>query len=207
MGDRSDAVGERYVALGDSYTIGEGVGPAASWPALLTTHLREHGIAIDLVANPSVTGWTAQQLIDHELPVFEASRPTFATLLIGVNDWVQEVETEVFAARLALIVDRVLATLGNPGRLVMVTIPDFSVTPAGARYARGRDIAAGIAGFNDIVRQQAARAGVALVDIFPLSQELSGAEYVAADELHPSALAYARWEELILPAALAALAR
>ncbi len=202
MDDGSDAAVERYVALGDSYTIGEGVEVAESWPALLTAHLRRQGIAIDLVANPSVTGWTTEQLIAEELPVFEASRPTFATLLIGVNDWVRGVSVPDFADRLAAIVGRVQAALPDPRKLLLVTIPDFSVTPEAQRYARGRDIAREIAGFNDVVRATADRAVVPVVDIFPLSQRLTGKEYLAADDLHPSAAAYERWEQLIFPVAL-----
>ena len=201
MSDRSDRAVERYVALGDSYTIGEGVEADDAWPSLLTAHLRRQGIALDLVANPSVTGWTSKQLIDHELPVFEASRPTFATLLIGVNDWVQGVPPDDFADRLATIVERVRAALPDSRKLLLVTIPDFSVTPEARRYARGRDIAREIAGFNDIVRAAAERAAVPLVDIFPLSQRLTGAEYLADDDLHPSAAAYTEWERLIYPVA------
>ena len=206
MGETPDAT-ERYVALGDSYTIGEGVDADEAWPSLLTAHLRERGVPIELVANPSVTGWTTEQLIASELPVFEASRPTFATLLIGVNDWVQGAAPDDFADRLATIVARMHATLPDPRRLLLVTIPDFSVTPVGPGYARGRDITQGIAGFNDIVRAAAERASVPLVDIFPLSRRLTGPTYLAADELHPSAAAYAEWEVLILPVALDLLGR
>src|SRR5437868_3392847 len=81
----------RYVAIGDSYTIGEGAEPREAWPVLLTKHLQANGIDIDLVANPSRTGWTTLNAIDRELPVFVQEKPTFATLMIGVNDWVQGV--------------------------------------------------------------------------------------------------------------------
>ena len=204
MSDRVDGRGaarERYVALGDSYTIGEGVEEAERWPDRLAGHLRRDGVAIDLVANPSVTGWTASQLIEHELPAFESSDPTFATLLIGVNDWVQEVALADYRERLVLILDRVQATLPDPGRLVLVTIPDFSVTPEGSKYGKGRDIPRGIAAFNEVIINEGGRRSLPLIDIFPLSQQLSGPEFVAADGLHPSGAAYARWERLIYPAA------
>src|SRR4051812_10663427 len=81
-GEKGDTI--RYVAIGDSYSIGEGAKPDESWPAVLTRHLREKGIKIELVANPSRTGWTTQNAIDRELPVFAEAKPTFATLLIGV---------------------------------------------------------------------------------------------------------------------------
>ena len=196
---------ERYVALGDSYTIGEGVEEAECWPSLLTAHLREAGIDIELVANPSRTGWTTERLIERELPVFDESRPTFATLLIGVNDWVRAVTPAEFEANLALILDHVQAVLPAPGRLVLVTIPDFSVTPSGGDYGYGRDTTGGIAGFNVIIATHAARRGVPLVDIFPLSRETVGPEWVAGDGLHPNAAAYVAWERLILPAALSVL--
>src|SRR5690348_2901825 len=86
----------RYVALGDSYTIGEGASPNESWPAVLTRHLKEQGIDIELVANPSATGWTTKQLIDRELPIFKDKEPNFGTLLIGVNDWVQGIDEKTF---------------------------------------------------------------------------------------------------------------
>lgn len=197
--------GERYVALGDSYTIGEGAEEAEAWPNLLTTHLRQHGVPIKLVANPSVSGWTTRHVIRQELPVLEASRPTFATLLIGVNDWIQGVTPHEFAGRLAQILDRIQATLPEPHKVLLITIPDFSITPEGPKYGNGRDIAQGIAIFNNVLRAEAARRALPLVDIYPLSRQLAGPEWIALDELHPSAAAYARWEEDIFPAALSLL--
>lgn len=125
MFDASDRAAERYVALGDSYTIGEGAEENESWPMLLTKHLQEQGVAIQLVANPSVTGWTTKEVIERELPILETSRPTFVTLLIGVNDWVQGVSPMEFGERLAEIVDRIQAVLPHQGKVILITIPDF----------------------------------------------------------------------------------
>jgi len=197
---------ERYIALGDSYTIGEGVDPDRSWPNLLVTHLRHCGINIELVANPSVSGWTTKEVIAHELPIFEASRPTFATLLIGVNDWVQSISKREFRENLAHILDRTQATLPDRNKVLLITIPDFSVTPDGPTYARGRDIAEGIAAFNDIIKAEADLRELPVVDIFPLSQDLGDARFIGEDNLHPSANAYIRWEKLIFPAARELLA-
>lgn len=201
MGDGRLPWWERYVALGDSYTIGEGVEEAERWPDRLAGHLRQDAVAIDLVANPSVTGWTTSQLIEHGLPVLEAGRPTFVTLLIGVNDWVQGVSLADYRERLVLILDRVQATLPDPRRVLLVTIPDFSVTPEGSKYGKGRDIPRGIAAFNDVLVDEAERRTLPVVDIFPLSQELAAPEFVAPDGLHPSGAAYVRWARMIHPAA------
>ena len=198
---------ERYVALGDSYTIGEGVLEDERWPNRLTGRLREAGVPIDLVANPSVTGWTSAQLIEHELPVLEASDATFVTVLIGVNDWVQGVDRDEFGDRLRTILDRIQAILPEPGRIILITIPDFSVTPEGATYSRGRDITAGIAGFNAVMLEAGQARGLPVVDIFSLSRTLTDPAFVGEDGLHPSGAAYDRWVDLILPAALRLLAR
>jgi lysophospholipase L1-like esterase len=193
----------RYAAIGDSYSIGEGASPNESWPAVLTRHLNAEGLHVDLVANPSRTGWTTQQAIDHELPIFVAAKPNFATLQIGVNDWVQGVDAETFRKRFVALVDRMLEVLPNKNRLLIVTIPDFGVTPTGPRYARGRNISEGIAAFNKIIAEEAMKRGLRVVDIFPLSKKMhDDTSLVAADGLHPSAKEYAEWEKIIFPAAL-----
>lgn len=193
----------RYVAVGDSYSVGEGATPEQSWPALLAHHLSGEGIATSLAANPSVTGWTTQQAIDHELPVFRKAKPDFATLLIGVNDCVQGVTAEKFRHNFGFLVDQMLESLPGRNRLLIVTIPDFSVTPNGPKYSRGRDIARGIASFNQIISEEARKRALRIVDICPASQAMrSDASLVAVDGLHPSAKAYAEWEKIIYPTAL-----
>src|SRR3954463_10232096 len=127
-----------YVALGDSYSSGEGASPKESWPAVMTRHLQEKGVNVELVANPSVTGWTTQDVIERELSIYREKRPSFGTLLIGVNDWVQGVDAKTFRQRFVFIVDEMLKVLRDNKRLLIVTIPDFGVTPVGQGYARGR---------------------------------------------------------------------
>src|SRR5438045_9449299 len=101
----------RYAVVGDSYSCGEGAKPSESWPALLTQHLKSQGVDVDLVSNPSVTGWTTKDAIDKELPKFVNAKPNFATLLIGVNDWVQDVDEQSFRTRVSYLLDSMLAVL------------------------------------------------------------------------------------------------
>jgi lysophospholipase L1-like esterase len=198
----------RYVAIGDSYSIGEGASPDQSWPAVLTRHLNAQGLQVDLVANPSVTGWTSQQAIDRELPIFLQSKPNFATLQIGVNDWVQGADEITFRKRFLSLVDQMLAVLPNKDRLLIVTIPDFSVTPTGTRYSRGRNISEGLTRFNEIINYEAKKRGLKVVDVFPASKAMKNdPSLIAADGLHPSAKEYAEWEKIILPVASQLLAR
>ncbi|HAF14870.1 MAG TPA: hypothetical protein DCK99_14490 [Blastocatellia bacterium] len=200
--DKIDKKKVRYAAIGDSYSIGEGASPNESWSALLTRHLNKKGIHVDLVANPSRTGWTTQQAIDRELPIFVESKPDFATLQIGVNDWVQGVDEKTFRQRFTSLVDRMLEVLSNKDRLLVVTIPDFGVTPTGPRYARGRNISEGLFRFNQIITEEATKRGLRVVDVFPISKAMrDDPSLVAADGLHPSAKEYAEWEKIIFPAA------
>jgi len=193
----------RYAVIGDSYSCGEGATPKESWPELLTQHLNAQGLHVDLVSNPSITGWTTKDAIDRELPIFIESNPNFATLQIGVNDWWQGVDEANFRKRFTFLLDQMLSVLPDKKRLLVVTIPDFGVTPTGPRYARGRDISKGISRFNQIVNEEAKSRGLTVVDVFPLSKNMaSDKSLVAADGLHPSAKEYAEWEKIIFPAAL-----
>jgi len=193
----------RYAVIGDSYSCGEGATPKESWPELLTQHLNAQGFHVDLVSNPSVTGWTTKDAIDRELPKFINSNPNFATLLIGVNDWVQGVDDATFRKRFSYLLDQMLAVLPNKEHLLVVTIPDFGVTPTGPKYSRHRDISAGLTRFNQIVIEEAKRRGLQVVNIFSLSKKMGeDRSLVAKDGLHPSAKEYAEWEKIIFPAAL-----
>ena len=196
----------RYVALGDSYTICTGATEAQSWPVLLTKQLKDSKVNVELIANPSQNGWTSQNLIDRELPVFDKSKATFVTILIGVNDWVQGVDAKTFKANLIKIIDHVQAGLPDKSKVILITIPDFGVTSTGARYSGGRDISKGIAEFNKIILEEAKKRNLKTVDIFEKSKEMGkDNSLVAADGLHPSAKEYAIWETLIYPVAVSVL--
>jgi acyl-CoA thioesterase-1 len=190
----------RYVALGDSYTIGTGTTMENSWPVILSKHLKENKIDIELVANPARNGYTTKDLIDHELSVFSEAKPTFATLLIGVNDWVQGVDAKTYRKNLVHIIDKVQTILPDRSKLLLITIPDFGVTTAGSRYGSGRNISEGIAEFNKIIVEEAKKRNLKTVDLFIVSKEMGkDNSLVASDGLHPSAKEYAIWESLIYP--------
>lgn len=183
----------RYVALGDSYTIGEGVREADRWPNQLVKRLQADDITIELVANPGRTGWTTQQLIDHELPVLAESDADLVTILIGVNDYVQGVSQEQFQANLETIIQYTLQHVSTD-QIILVTIPDFSVTPAGAGFGDPEQIHADLLKFNQVIQAVGTANNIAVVDIF----DLSSADTVT-DGLHPSATQYKTWVDRIYP--------
>src|SRR3989338_9491950 len=129
----------RYVAIGDSYTIGQGVPEAERWPDLLAAALNEKGYAVELVANPSVTGWTAADALEREVPVLAEAGAEFVTVQIGVNDWVQGVPAPAFRERFAKLLDAIRKELPDPQNVLVVTVPDFSAAPAGVQHGGGRE--------------------------------------------------------------------
>lgn len=193
----------KFLPLGDSYTICTGASEKESWPYQLTKHLNENNILCSLVANPARNGFTTQDLIDNELPLLKQTKPDFVTVLIGVNDWVRQVTNTAFAKNLRYILDEVQSSLTNKTNVILITIPDFGVTPTGKNYSAGRDISKGISEFNDIIKQEGKTRGLIVVDIFTISKTMgSDASLVAADGLHPSATEYSIWEKMIFREAL-----
>jgi lysophospholipase L1-like esterase len=190
----------RLLTFGDSYTICTGASEKESWPLLLTEDLSKEGFDVELVTNPARNGFTTQDLIDRELPVLKSSKPDAVTLLIGVNDWVQVRSEAEFKKDLQFILDEVQGSMTNQKNILVLTIPDFSLTPQGKKYSNGRNITDGIKAFNAIISEDAAKRGLPLVDLFEPSQKMSeDASLIASDGLHPSAKMYAEWEKLILP--------
>lgn len=197
----------RFLALGDSYTIGEGVAEGERWPVRLAALLRERGAG---VADPEIvatTGWTTDELEAGIGRARPAGPYALVSLLIGVNNQYRGRPLEEYRTHFAALLDRAVGFAGGEaGRVVVVSIPDWGVTP----FAEGRDrarIAAEIDAFNAAAREIALARGARWADVTPASRAAAGdASMHAADGLHPSGRQYAEWARLVLPEALAALA-
>lgn len=197
----SIALGEdlRYVALGDSYTIGTSVAQAERFPDQLVEALGDGSPGLSMVSNLGVNGYTSGDLIREELAPLDALAPDFVTVLIGVNDVVQGVPAERYEANVVVILETLLVWLPAQ-RIVAVAIPDYTVTPAGANFGDPSRQSAGIAENNAIMARLAGERGIAFVDIFDISREAaSDRSLVASDGLHPSGTQYARWVERLKP--------
>jgi lysophospholipase L1-like esterase len=193
----------RYVALGDSYTIGTSVTEAERFPNQLVAKVPQ----LDLVANLGVNGFTSRDLIEIELPKLAALEPDVVTLLIGVNDVVQDVPVSTYEDNVVRILPE-LVTLVGADHVVVVTIPDYTVTPQGGAFGDRGQQSAGIRANNALMMQLATGFGITVVDIYDISLEAGrDRSLVASDGLHPSGIQYARWVERIAPALETILAR
>jgi lysophospholipase L1-like esterase len=185
----------RYVALGDSYTIGTSVSTAESWPSQLVARVPE----LRLVVNLGVNGYTSGDLIEDELPALPGLQPEFITLMIGVNDVVQGVPEAKYRANIEEILDATLALVGAD-RLLCVATPDYTVTPQGGAFGSPDQQRAGIQRVNALLGEACRARGIRFVpEIFEISTVATGPSFIAGDGLHPSGLQYARWVDAIRP--------
>ncbi|WP_342316237.1 SGNH/GDSL hydrolase family protein [Lysobacter sp. FW306-1B-D06B] len=199
-----------FLALGDSYTIGEGVAEAGRWPVQLATALREEGIAL---ADPRIiatTGWTTDELawgIDGAEPLGEWD---FVTLLIGVNNQYRGRSATDYRGDFEALLQRAIRyARGRGDRVLVLSIPDWGVTPfVKTTKATPQTIATELDAFNAAAQVVCEAHGVTFVDITPVSRERGAEpEMLAEDGLHPSAAMYTLWTALALPAARALLQR
>ncbi len=198
----------RFLALGDSYTIGESVAPEERWPVQLGTLLRAEGLDVGGPTIIATTGWTTDELsagIDRANPqgAFD-----LVSLLIGVNNQYRGRGQDEYREQFAALLQRAIGFAGgNPARVLVLSIPDWGVTPFAARLERDpAAVAADIDAFNAINRAETERPGAHYVDVTPFSREAAHAPSLLADDgLHPSGRMYAEWARLALPAARAAL--
>ena len=193
----------RFLALGDSYTIGQSVDVSDRWPVQLVRRLRDAGVSVsdpDIIAQ---TGWTTGEL---SAAIGEAApEGTFdiVSLLIGVNNQFRGMDIGQYQTEFADLLRRAVAFAAeDPSRVIVVSIPDWGVTP----FAQGRDvdlIAQQIDLFNSVNRTEAMRTGTRYVDVTAISREaVTEPGLVAEDGLHPSGEMYSRWVDVVLPVAL-----
>jgi lysophospholipase L1-like esterase len=202
-GSTAEPAGEhvvRYVALGDSYTIGTAVAEHERWPNQLVARLREDGTTLDLVENLGVNGYTSADLIRDELPRLNELDPELVSLQIGVNDVVQGVPENAYGENVATILDELLGHV-PANRILCVATPDYTVTPQGSAYGDALQLTLAIEHANDRMREVCESRGIAHVpEIYELSRNAGNDPRLVADDgLHPSGEQYRRWVEVIAP--------
>jgi lysophospholipase L1-like esterase len=188
-----------YLALGDSYTIGQGVDPSQNYPNLLTSKLRNRGITINDPVVIAVTGWTTQDLLQAMRKAqLDDKQFDLLTLLIGVNNQYRGQSLEEYEKDLSELMIKSLALVGDDkNRIIVISIPDWGVTPYASSLARDKAmIAAEIDRFNEKNKSLAEKTGVRYLEITEEYRSLGHMEqYLAVDGLHPSEKVYDRWAE------------
>jgi len=193
----------RILALGDSYTIGTGVAADQSWPAQLASALGIPGVRVFEPTFIAQNGWTTGDLLAAISSSPYDGDFNLVTLLIGVNNQFQGLDIDEYRLEFELLLSKAIANTGGiQDKVIVLSIPDWGVTPFAAGFDRPR-IALEIDEFNRVNRRLSTDAGMHYIDITPLSRQ-AGQEpaNLAEDGLHPSGKMYAAWVDLILPVAL-----
>ncbi len=193
----------RFLALGNSYTIGTGVPAVDAWPRQLSASIRDMGFNKEDPLIIAKNGWSSGDLL-QALEKRDLEGPFhLVSLQVGVNDHYDGVSRQDYQTNLRKILDILLPlTAGDPTRILVLSIPDWSVTPFAEGQDRGR-IASEIKHYNEINRRLAETFGAHYLDITPLSRKAGGDKtLLAEDGLHPSGEMYQRWVKDLLPIAL-----
>jgi len=203
------AVGQHsFLALGDSYTIGEGVEPEGRWTHQLAAALRAEGIALDTPLTIATTGWTTDELQAGIAAAAPAGPYGLVSLLIGVNNQYRGLALDDYAEQFRVLLAQAIRFAGGQAaRVIVVSIPDWGVTPfARQQSSDAAEVARQIDAFNAAAEAICQAEGVAFVEITLASREQGVDPAMLADDgLHPSARMYAHWCERALPAARRAL--
>jgi lysophospholipase L1-like esterase len=196
----------RYLALGDSYTIGESVAAHERFPYLTASLLRDQGVSINDPVYIATTGWTTANL----LAAIETQKPDgpfdVVILLIGVNDQYQHLDTGGYRMRFTQLLEKAVALAGNRrNRVFVLSIPDYSATPF-VKEENKASVRTEIDAFNAINKDVTLSFGISYTDITPLTRKAEmDRSLLANDNLHYSAKAHQQWAELLTPEILKAI--
>ena len=195
-----------YLALGDSYTIGQSVSATDRFPAQTVALLAKNNIKVSAPTYIATTGWTTTNLMNA---INSASLPPpydIVSLLIGVNDQYQMRDTTGYRQRFTALLEKSVQLSGNrPSRVFVVSIPDYSATPF-VPQAQKPQVSTEIDMFNAINKDVTEQRKISYIDITPGSRDAAtNNALVANDGLHPSGLEYAKWAMLLAPKIKAAL--
>jgi lysophospholipase L1-like esterase len=197
MNTTNNDSGKKYLALGDSYTIGQGVLESERFPAQIVSLLPARIRKPEYIA---VTGWTTANLINAINDQNPRGPYDLVTLLIGVNDQYQGVDTATYRTRFTQLLQRAVQLAGaKPTHVFVLSIPDYSATPFVPQADKQR-VAREIDLFNAINRQITTQSNITYVDITPSTRQVAtNASLIASDGLHPSGMEYKKWAEMLAP--------
>jgi lysophospholipase L1-like esterase len=191
-----------YLALGDSYTIGESLPPGDSFPAQLVGQINNgFGLSCHKLKIVAKTGWTTNELQQGIQRAKPSGDFDLVSLLIGVNNQYRSYPQEQYVKEFGQLLNQAIGFAGGKKeRVVVVSIPDYGCTPFGEEMAE--KIFRDLTWYNTEAQRQCQKDGIHFVDIFPISRKAaSEPDLIAEDRLHPSAKMYALWAMEILPVA------
>ncbi|MDH7461655.1 SGNH/GDSL hydrolase family protein [Chitinophagaceae bacterium 26-R-25] len=189
-----------FLALGDSYTIGQSVTEQERFPAQTVKRLEQMGKRFDAIQYIATTGWTTIDLAAAIDRTQLASKYSVVTLLIGVNDQYQGMDADGYRKRFTQLLSKSISLTSDAQHVFVLSIPDYSVTPFALHTGDTARIRKQIDQFNDINKEIAIAYNVNYIYITPSTRlALNDPSLIANDGLHPSGTLYGKWADLLFP--------
>ena len=186
-----------FLALGDSYTIGEGVHKSKRWPNQFIEVAYENGLDFEKPEIIAQTGWKSYDLLNAMNQTDFTKKYDYVSLLIGVNNQFNSKSISEFEEDLYKIIDKIKSLKKNNGSIIVISIPDWGYTPFGESYDR-ETISSEIKLFNNSLINFADKNGLKYVDVTEVSRKaINDSNLLASDNLHPSGLMYLEWAKKI----------
>lgn len=197
--ESSASVAVSYLALGDSYTIGESVDESLRWPVQLSDSLNNNGFIVNKTDIIARTGWTTAELKDGITNAQPDSTYDLVSLLIGVNNQYRGYDIEIYRTEFRELLEWAIALAsGDPENVFVVSIPNYGVTPFGS--SNEDQIRQELLEYDAIAASIAEEYGIPLINITPISEEAkTDTTLIAEDNLHPSGSMYTLWVSKMLP--------
>jgi len=190
----------KYLALGDSYTIGQGVDETQRWPVQLGRQLQENDKVVQVVDIIAQTGWNTNNLI-NAIEDTALDDYNLVSLLIGVNNQFQNIPFEIFESEFEALLNTSINIAGSKDKVFVVSIPDYGVTPFGS--GNSKNIAKELDFYNDHISNKCAILQIPFINVTEISRTLGASPgALAPDNLHPSETQYEEWTNEILPVVL-----
>jgi lysophospholipase L1-like esterase len=191
----------KYLALGDSYTIGESVSPNERWSAQLVDSLKVKGIREASLRIIATTGWRTDDLMNAIQKANITEKYNLVSLLIGVNNQYQGRPIDVYKIEFEQLLKKAIELAdGKKENVFVVSIPDYAYTPFGQQRPNNEQISIQLDAFNEANKTITEKYGIVYFNITPISRQgLSVPSLVANDALHPSGKMYSEWVKLMLP--------
>ena len=197
--NQSELAPIKYLALGDSYTIGQGLETIESWPMQLGVKLSENGFSVEKNEIIAQTGWETTDLL-NALADSSLEDYNLVSLLIGVNNQYSNQPFETYTTEFDILLSQAI-DLAGPTRVFVVSIPDYGVTPFGS--SNSENIALELDAYNAYAASKCDSLHIAYINITGISRQLGASDgALANDNLHPSSFQYGKWVEEILPIVL-----
>lgn len=189
----------KYLALGDSYTIGELVTTKDNFPNQVVEKLAQQEITCELTNTIAVTGWTTAELIEAIEKEKPLANHDWVTLLIGVNNQYRGQDKALYEKEFCkLLNDSILYTNGRPSQVIVLSIPDWGMTPFNTKRAV-KKVSDEIDAYNKINKKWTEKMGCKYIDITPLTRKFSNNEdYLTEDKLHLTGQMYSIWADEIV---------